>query len=164
MSKNIHLSILFYSPSLFLALCLWRYTVGFCLSLNLYILAQIALGFYDMTVRSEEKFSPKHRGIQADTEATIISPHPELNSRGGWGHLEMFQRFNRMSSLFIHTYSTWRSGHEPGYDLRCCSGGLMVDTWLLSAPWQNWSLVSELHHVIFFLWLPQGLVSFLTYH
>ncbi len=39
-----------------------------------------------MTVRSEEEFSPKHSGIQTDTEATVIAPHPEFNIRDGWGH------------------------------------------------------------------------------
>lgn len=45
-----------------------------------------------MTVRSEEEFSPKHSGIQTDTQATVIAAHPEFNSRGGWGTSEMFFR------------------------------------------------------------------------
>ncbi len=64
------------------------YTLGFCLppeSVHTRILAQFALGFHNMTVRSEEEFSPKHCGIQTDTEATVIAPHPEFNGRGGWG-------------------------------------------------------------------------------
>lgn len=59
------------------------YTEEICLLLNSYNLAQIALGYHNMAVRSEEQFSPNHRGIQPDTEATVIVPHPELNSMGG---------------------------------------------------------------------------------
>lgn len=47
-----------------------------------------------MTVRSEEEFSPKHSGIQTDTQATVIAAHPEFSSRGGWGTSEnVFQSY-----------------------------------------------------------------------
>lgn len=51
-------------------------------SLHTCILAQIALGHHNVTVRSEEEFSPKHRGIQTDTEVTVVAPHPQFDSRG----------------------------------------------------------------------------------
>lgn len=68
-------------------------------SLHTRSLAQFALGFHNMTVRSEEEFSPKHRGIQTDTEATVIAPHPEFNSRGGWGHQKCFADIQKINGV-----------------------------------------------------------------
>lgn len=105
-------------------------------SLHTRILAQLALGFHNMTVRSEEEFSPKHRGIQPDTEATVIAPHPEFDSRGWWGHQKCLKKKKRddgrheshvclalppsVPELF-RLRRVFLSWWEPGFNLRCQS-------------------------------------------
>lgn len=134
------------------------------------ILAQCALGFHNMTVRSEEEFSPKHSGIQTDTQATVIAavqqqgwvgdirnvlyhvclvltdaPH-DLLARSLTAHVYCLNE----TDLTSHSISQWCI-RASGV---CREGGLgMVAVWLLpTSEWRDdWSLVSELRVV--FLWV-----------
>lgn len=155
------------------------HTVGFCLPLNPLhthtILAQCEPGCYNSPGQSEEEFSPKHSGIQPDSQATVIPAHPRagldedirnvFHIYVSWMDIEPASPWLMHPSIYFHAASSLTTpissrnetdltviltdARQPCDNLRCVSGGEYVGVVFVCCQHQteDFSLVSNLRVV-----------------